>query len=306
MARTRSLTTSIEAYIALRRAAGYGMRDVDRILRSYGRFADARGERHVLVTTVLAWARRGRSAERREALVRKASLLARYLHAEDPRHEIPPVRVFAADPFRRPVPYIFTDAQIAKLIGAALQLGPARSLRGPIFATLFSLLAATGIRISEALTLRLEDVTKDGLWIRETKFHKSRLVPLHPSADRELGRYLRRRRALPGDRVFAGTSGRPLRYENVKLVFWKLLSEIGIDRHAAGPRPRIHCIRHTFAVRALERCGDPRSVARQQLALSTYLGHSSLASTYWYLEATPHLLDLIGRDSERFAAGYEP
>lgn len=298
------MIAAVEGYIALRRAVGYSMRDADRILRSYGRFADARGDRHVLVETIMEWARRGRSAERREALVRKVALLARHLHAEDPRHEIPPYRVFAGDPFRRPVPFIFTAEQVSKLVGAALRLTPAGSMRRHVFAALFSLLSATGLRISEALALRLDDVTSDGLRIRETKCHKSRLVPLHPTARAGLARYLARRRALAGDRVFVGITGLPLEYHKVKVVFWELLSAIGLDRHAAGPRPRLHCLRHSFAVRALESCVDPRSVAKHQLALSTYLGHSSVASTYWYLEATPHLLSAISRGSERFVEGY--
>lgn len=298
------MIAAVESYIALRRAVGYSMRDADRILRSYGRFADARGDRHALVETIMEWARRGRSAERREALVRKVAPLARHLHAEDPRHEIPPYRVFAGDPFRRPVPFIFTTEQVSKLVGAALRLEPVGSVRRHVFAALFSLLSATGLRISEALALRLDDVTSDGLRIRETKCHKSRLVTLHPTAQAGLARYLHRRRALAGDRVFVGVTGRPLAYEQVKVVFWKLLSAIGIDRHAAGPRPRLHCLRHTFAVRALESCVDLRSIAKHQLALSTYLGHASVASTYWYLEATPHLLSSISIGAERFVEGY--
>lgn len=302
------MIAAVEAYLALRRATGYSMRDADRILRTYGRFADDRGDRFVRITTILDWARRARSPERREALVRKVAILARHLHGEDPRHEIPSYRVFAADPFRRPVPFIFTKQQVSDLVGAALKLKvigrvPSRTLRGPIFSALFALLAATGMRISEALALRLEDVTIDGLRIHETKCHKSRLVPLHPTARRGLAAYLHQRRRLVGAHVFLGATGRPLQYEHVKIIFRKLLVEIGIDRRAT-PRPRIHCLRHTFAVRALESCVDPRLVAQHQLALSTYLGHNSVASTYWYLEATPQLLTSIARGAERFVDGY--
>lgn len=300
------MIAAVEAYLAFRRAAGYGMRVADGILRSYGQYASRRGDHHVRVATVLAWARNGRSPERREVLVRKVALLARHLHAEDPRHEIPPYGVFATWPYRRPPPYIFTPDEISRLVGAALRLKPAGSLRRHTYAALFSLLSATGLRISEALALRFDDLTVDGLRIRETKFHKSRLVPLHPSARRGLERYARRRRRLSGEQLFVGTQGRPLRYEKVKLVFGELLVASGIDRHAPGPRPRIHCLRHTFAVRALERCHDPRAVVAHQLALSTYLGHSRVASTYWYLEATPHLLASISRQCERFAKGYAP
>jgi len=282
----------------LRRAAGYSMRDADRILRSYGRFAQARRDRFVRVGTILDWARRARSAERREALVRKVALLARHLHAEDPRHEIPVYRTFAADPFRRPVPFIFADDEIAALITAARKV----RLNGDTYATLLALLAATGLRISEALALRLDDVTADGLSIRETKCHKSRLVPLHPTVHRALARHLRRRRPTTCDRVFIGVRSGALSYVLVKRVFGQLLTVIGIDRYAPGPRPRLHCLRHTFAVRALEACNDPGTIVEHQLALATYLGHSRVASTYWYLEATPQLLATIARKCEQFAS----
>jgi integrase/recombinase XerD len=288
------MIAAVEAYLQLRRAAGYSMRDADRILRSYGRFAKARGERIVRRSTILAWASRARSPERREALVRKVALLARHLHAEDPRHEIPSYRVFAADPFRRPEPFIFTRAQIVALIGAARRCCP----NGDTHATLLGLLASTGLRISEALALRIADLTGDGLQVRETKCHKSRVVPLHPSVRRELMRFLNRRRSAKCDRIFTGARGGPLLYERVKLVFHRLLSSIGIDRKGS-PRPRLHCLRHAFAVRVLEG-SDAGAVAEHQLALATYLGHASVASTYWYLEATPMLLTSITRRTERF------
>lgn len=288
------MIAAVEAYLELRRAAGYSMRDADRILRNYGRFAHERGERFVRVKTILAWAGRARSPERREALVRKAALLARHLHAEDPRHEIPSYRIFATDPFQRPEPFIFTREQVAALVAAARRLEP----HGNTYATLLGLLAATGLRISEALSLRIDDLTRDGLHVRETKCHKSRLVPLHPTVERELTGFLERRGSARCDRVFVGAQGGPLQYERVKLVYRKVLAAIGID-HRQTPRPRLHCLRHTFAVRVLE-ASDSTAVAEHQLALTTYLGHATIASTYWYLEATPQLLTSVAESSARF------
>jgi integrase/recombinase XerD len=233
------------------------------------------------------------------------ALLAQHLHAEDPRHEIPAIRVFTGDPYRRAVPYIFTRRQISTLVGAAFKLKATYSLRPFTFGTLFALLAVTGLRISEALALRFEDVTSDGLRIRNTKFYKSRLVPLHPSVLAGLGRYLRLRRQLPGDHVFAANRGEPLTYGCVKIVFAKLLTACGIDRYAGSPRPRLHCLRHSFAVRVLEQCPSGREqITRHQLALTTYLGHASLESTFWYHEATPHLLRGIAHASEAYARGH--
>jgi integrase/recombinase XerD len=289
------MIAAVEAYLALRRAAGYSMRDADRILRSYGRFAHARRDRFVKVATIHAWARRARSPERREALVRKAALLARHLHAEDPRHEIPSYRVFAADPFQRPEPFIFSHAQIVALMNVARRCPS----HGDTYATLIGLLAATGMRISEALSLRVDDLTRDGLVIRETKCHKSRLVPLHATVERELVAFLKRRGRARCDRVFVGAKGGPLSYDRFKVWYRRFLAAIGLD-YKQSPRPRLHCLRHTFAVRALE-ASDSTSVAEHELALSTYLGHATVASTYWYLEATPPLLTSIAERCARFA-----
>jgi integrase/recombinase XerD len=296
VAGSRVVIANVEAYLALRRATGYSMRGADLILRSFGRFAEARHERYVRVGTVHDWARRARSPERREALVRKVAAFARHLHVEDPRHEIPAYRLFASDPFRRPVPFIFSGEQIVALVSAAQKLR-----HGETFATLIALLAATGLRISEALALRLDDLTVDGLRVRETKCHKSRLVPLHASVERGLARYLKQRATGTCDQLFLGFKGGALSYARVKLVFAKLLGAIGIERKTSGPRPRLHCLRHTFAVRSLQRCIDPSTILEHQLALATYLGHSTVTSTYWYLEATPELLDSIARRCERFA-----
>jgi len=288
------MIAAVEAYLELRRAAGYSMRDADRILRSYGRFAHARHDRFVKVATIHAWAKRARSPERREALVRKVALLARHLHAEDPRHEIPSYRVFAADPFQRPQPFIFTREQIIALMATARR----HAYNGDAYATLIGLLAATGLRISEALSLRLDDLTRDGLFVRETKCHKSRLVPLHPTVERELVAFLDRRRSARCDRIFVGVNGGPLSYDRLKLWYRRFLAAIGIDCKQT-PRPRLHCLRHSFAVHALE-ASDSMTGAEHQLALTTYLGHATVASTYWYLEATPRLLTSIAERSARF------
>lgn len=289
------MIAAVETYLELRRAAGYSMRDADRILRSYGRFAHDRHDRFVKVATIHAWAKRARSPERREALVRKVALLARHLHAEDRRHEIPSYRVFAADPFRRPQPFIFTREQIIALMAAARRC----QRHGDTCATLIGFLAATGVRISEALSLRLDDLTRDGLYVRETKCHKSRLVPLHPTVERELVAFLERRGSARCDRVFVGVDGGPLSYDRFKVLYRELLAAVGID-YKQTPRPRLHCLRHTFAVRALE-ASDSTTVAEHQLALTTYLGHATVASTYWYLEATPPLLTSIGERCARFS-----
>jgi integrase len=288
------MIAAVGAYLELRRAAGYSMRDADRILRSYARFANERRDRFVKIATIHAWAKRARSPERREALVRKVALLARHLHAEDPRHEIPSYRVFAADPFQRPEPFIFTREQIVALMAAARR----HPSNGDGYATLIGLLAATGLRISEALSLRRDDFTRDGLVVRETKCHKSRLVPLHPTVEHELDAFLKRRGPARCDRIFVGVNGGPLSYDRLKGLYREFLAAIGLD-YKQTPRPRLHCLRHSFAVRALE-TSDSMTVAEHQLALTTYLGHATVASTYWYLETTPRLLASIAARCAQF------
>jgi integrase len=211
------------------------------------------------------------------------TIFARHAQAEDARHEIPPAGVF---PTRRQpfTPFLFTQAQLHQLLQAAAQLPPPGSLRPWTYCALFSLLAVTGLRISEALRLRLDDLTADGLTVHESKFRKSRLVPLHPSAEAGLARYLDRRRRFAGadDHVFVSLRGRTLSYPTVNAVFLALVRRIGLHPGPGHRGPRIHDLRHGFAVRALEACPPERQRSTQHmLALATYLGHAKLVSTYW-------------------------
>jgi integrase len=150
----------------------------------------------------------------------------------------------------------------------------------------------TGLRISEAMRLPLEDITADGLLVRKTKCRKSRLVPLHPSTVYVLERYLEQRNARAGadDQVCISHTGRPLSYAMIKGTCRSLVRALQLGHNPDVPQPRIHDLRHGVAVRALERCqGTPDDVAHHPLAFSTYLGHAHVADTYWYLHATPQL-----------------
>lgn len=190
-------------------------------------------------------------------------------------------------------PYIYSADEIARLLRAAAALRPVRSIRPTIYVTLFGLLAATGMRIAEALALRIDDVTADGLVVRETKFQKSRLLPLHATARLALDRYLVARRSLTTtDRaLFVSVAGQSLPYNTVRRIFLQLLDSTNLRGAYAGRDPRIHDLRHTFAVRSLEQCRyDRAAVARHIVALSTYLGHAHVTDTYWYLQATPTLM----------------
>src|SRR5438034_6699959 len=219
------------------------------------------------------------------------------------RHEVPPA-VFGAERPPRRTPYILTAEQIRQLIKAALRARP--RLARATYSTLFSLLACTGLRVSEATRLRLDDITPDGLVIRRTKFRKSRLVPLHETAQAALERYLQQRRPyVPfDDHVFVSLRRKPLALSSVDGTFHKAVKRIGLPPGPGGVRPTPHSLRHTFTVRALETCPDGRdAVTKHMLALSTYLGHSKVAHTYWYLEAVPELMRDIADRAEEFAMG---
>lgn len=236
----------------------------------------------------------------RDARLRAVCRFVRHVRVEDVGHELPPANHFGARRRRRP-PHIYTTGEIGRLIEAGLRLRPMRGMCPRTQATLIALLSATGLRISEALKLTIADVTRDGLLLRETKFRKTRLVPLHDTATAGLRRYLDHRG--PGsddDPVFVDTRGRQLRYIAVKESFDVLVDKAGI-KSRSGRRPRLHDLRHTFAVRALQ--GSPAGRGRcgaHMVALATYMGHVNIYATYWYLEATADLLRDVATAGEEF------
>lgn len=301
------LTEAVGAYIEMRRACGFAFQSEGTCLRGFAAFSDARGHHHVRSDIAIEWARQARSTRQRARRLGIVIRFARYMHAEDARHELPSP-VLGAESSPRPVPYIFSREDIQRLMQAASQSGY-RTLRRATYSTLFGLLACTGLRLSEAIHLRYADITPDGLVIRRTKFRKSRLVPLHDTTRAALERYLEQRRpyAPLDDHVFISLRRKPLLVADAERAFRSAACKIGLRREAGRPRPTIHALRHTFAVRALEACPDDRDrITRHMVALSTYLGHGHVAHTYWYLEATPQLMRDISERCERFVVGEQP
>ncbi len=255
--------------------------------------------------TAIEWAGKAPSPSQRAHRLGEVIRFARYIRAEDQRHELPPT-FFGSDNRPRPIPYIFSKDNIQRLIQAASELGRRDAFRGLTYSTFFALLACTGLRLSEAIRLCLQDITSDGLVIRRTKFRKSRLVPLHETTQAALERYLQRRRSYApfDDHVFVSLRRRPLLQRCVDKAFHAVIEKIGLPRGPGLPRPTIHSLRHTFAVRALETCPDGRErITKHMLALSTYLGHGKVAHTYWYLEATPDLMRNIADSCQSFFKG---
>jgi integrase len=287
--------------------AGSGFKSEGSLLNSFAAFAEARGEAHVRVHLAIEWAGLGRSVTQRARRLGIVVRFTRYLRAEDERHELPP-RVFGAEKAPRPVPCILTEDEIRQLIDAASRSGY-RTLRRDTYATFFALLACTGLRVSEAIRLRLDDITPDGLVIRSSKFRKSRLVPLHDTARAGLERYLQLRCPYaPGeDHVFVSLRRKPLLVEDVEAAFRTARRAFGLPDRPGRARPTPHSLRHTFAVRSLQSCPDGRdAIAQHMVALSTYLGHAKVADTYWYLEAVPELMTDIANRCESFMTGGRP
>ncbi len=295
------LTRDVETYLAVRRATGFALRCEGIHLKNFAIFSEVRKQRYVSTKTAVEWAGLARSVRRRARRLGMIIRLARYLRAEDERHEVPPA-VFGTEKSPRPTPYILTRKQIWQLVTAAAQSRYRPC--GVTYRTLFSLLACTGLRVSEAIHLRLDDITPDGLVIRRTKFHKSRLVPVHRTAQARLKQYLQQRRSYAyfDDHVFVSLRQKLLSVAAVDKVFRMAVKRVGLPFGLGRARPTPHSLRHTFTVRALATCPDGRdAITKHMLALSTYLGHSKVAYTYWYLEAVPELMRDIAERTEQFA-----
>jgi integrase len=298
------MMASVETYLAVRRAVGFTLSNTEYLLRSFASFAADRKETHIRTATAIDWASQAKSVAQRHTRHQTICRFAHYLRIEDSRHESPPENHFGYRKTRR-VPHIYSRDEIDGLVLAATRLPSSDLLLPKTYAALISLLAATGLRISEALHLLVSDITSNGLLIRRAKFQKTRLVPLHATAVTGLARYLTHRQEARcgGDHVFVSDDGQPLAYWKVHSVFRTLLKSAGIEP-SAGRWPRIHELRHTLAVRALESSPTGRQrIGQHMLALATYLGHVNINATYWYLETTPELLLDIAVVAENFVQG---
>ena len=227
---------------------------------------------------------------------------ARWLAATDPRTEVPPAGLLPAR-YRRCPPYLYRDEEVAALVEAAARLRSPRGLRGPTYATLFGLLAVTGLRVSEALALDRDDVDLGNglLAVRRGKFGKARFVPVHPTTARALAHDAQGRdHALPptaSAAFFVSERGTRLTACSARYTFAVVSRAVGLraptrdGRHGRGPR--LHDLRHRLAAATLVRWyREGRDVERELPRLSTYLGHAHVADTYWYIEAVPELLAL--------------
>ena len=297
-----TMTDHAKNYVVARKALGMSFKGQERTLMRYAEFADARGDTFVRAGSVLDWAGMAASVGEAQRRLRIVRSMAIFLHVGDDRHEIPHRDAFGRPRRHRPPPRIPSPEEIRKVMSQALSLPPTGSLTPLTFHVIIGLMACTGLRRSEATGLLLDDLRSDGLLVRNAKNHRDRLVPLHESARHALDDYLavRKRKGGPGDHLFVLASGRPMTPDYLTQTFILLARKAGVRGSAGKPGPRLHDLRHAFAVRALEDSlsSRRRDVGRHMLALSTILGHVNLTDTYWYLEATPVLMRQVSEAAE--------
>lgn len=300
----------VDEYLAMRRGLGFDLKSPGFLLRDFAHYADRTGHLGPMtIDLAVEWALCSRSSDPAQASRRLAAVrqFARHRAVFDPATEIPPAGHLGRLP-RRKQPHIYSDAEIAALLRQASLLLPRHGLRPTTYVTFFSLLVSTGLRLSEACRLTPKDVDlEDGvLTVREGKFRKSRLVPLHSTAIEALAWYAARRNACCGSprsgRFFRTDRAPELKSEAVKKTFSRLRDRLGWTAQGRARRPRIHDLRHTFAVRRLLRWyEDGADIDRKILALATYLGHAKATDTYWYLSALPELMAITSQRFECFA-----
>jgi integrase/recombinase XerD len=294
----KPLRKAMQDYLTLRRALGFKLRAHEDSLNEFMDFLDQREVTTITTSIALEWAlskpstRPGFAADR----LRRIRAFARYQLVNDPATEIPPVDLLPSHRRRR-IPYLYSDDELARLLSCALALPPREGLRCWTYYCLLGLLSVTGLRRGEAIRLTVDDVDLDQhlLTVRETKFGKSRLVPIDSSTSKELAAYRARRdrfvRRLPCRHFFVSNRRTPLAPGVVHRTFHHLLDQANIHACKGAPRPRLHDLRHRFAIWTLlrwYRTGE--DVERRLPVLSTYLGHVCIEHTYWYLSACPELM----------------
>jgi integrase/recombinase XerD len=304
------LRKAVDDYLQLRRSLGHQMNEAAYLLPDFAAFLDGRGEQTVTVAAALDWVKAREpgtvttSSPRRITAVRG---FARYMSGSDPATEVPPLGLVPYHQRRGRI-FLYSDADVSAIMAAAKETIP-QPLRAATYYSLIGLLAAAGLRIGEAIKLDRGDIDWDQgvLHIRETKFGKSRLVPLQASAITALRDYdMLRNRLMPSPKepsFFVSLTARRLIYAVVCPTFRSLVNAAGVGAGAPHP-PRLHELRHSFAVRVLLHWYRTEDNIQAKIpSLSTYMGHREPACTYWYLSAAPELLALAAarRDDIRKA-----
>jgi integrase len=310
MKKSFKIKAIVDEYLLYRRSLGFDLKIEGQELQRFARYADKSDCRGAITTDIaIAWARQNKKSSpiykaRRLDMVRR---LAKYRALFDPKTEIPPEGILGPS-YRRLSPHIYSETEIAFLLKEAWMLGPKGGLRPRTYATLLGLLFSTGMRISEALNLDRRDVDLQSgvLTIRCTKFKKTRIVPLHQSTTNALKRYDDyRARYFHRDECpafFATEKATRQKYHKTLMTFLKLRKKMGWNNNGLSGAPRIHDMRHTFAVRRLLSWYQQGiDVNCKVAALATYMGHVKVSDTYWYFSTVPELMAVAGRRYEQYA-----
>lgn len=308
-----TIQTAVQRYLDERRQLGFDLSIAGKQLMRFARYADAHGHHgpltldiqldwareHVLRTGFVTWARR----------LEVVRPFAAYYRQFEPSSVVPDLKFFGPG-HRRLAPHIYTDQEVCDLLEEAGRLTPQGGLRPATYQTLFGVIAATGLRISEALHLRDADVDlqEARLTVRQTKFNKSRCLPIHSSVVQALSQYRSRRNhvtsCLADMTFFVSAEGQALSLRGVENVFARLRERLGWEPRGDHPQPRIHDLRHAFAVRRVLQWHQAGvTMDHGMFWLCTYLGHAKISDTYWYLTGVPELMAVVGEKFERFAQG---
>ena len=308
---TLTISVQVEEYLAARRAMGFELRGAGYQLRAFSRFVSERGEADMLTVDLLLQWVQGKATPGPVTAARRVEVLRpflKYCRQFDPGCPVIPVE-YCGPGHRRLSPHIYTEAEVVALLAAARELKPDGS-RPLTYVTLFGLLAATGLRLSEALDLKRTDLNLEGhpsLTVRETKFKKSRLVPIHVSTAKALSDYQWSAVGVPHQQgvetVFLSAKGHPIPKRTVLDTFDHLRRRLGWVARGSHPKPRIHDLRHTFICQALLRGQQGNQLDRVADAISTYVGHAKVSDTYWYISATPALMNEASQRFCRFWSG---
>jgi integrase len=307
---TLSISAQVEEYLAARRAMGFELRGEGYQLRAFARFVIEQGEVGALTMELLLRWVQGAATPGPITAARRVEVLRpflKYYRQFDPICPMIPLN-HCGPAHRRLSPHIYTEAEVAALLAAARELKP-DGLRPLTYLTLFGLLAATGLRLSEALGLERTDLNMQApsLKVRQSKFKKSRLVPIHVSTAKALADFQQATRLVPRqpgiETVFLTGEGRPLPQRTVHNTFEHLRRRLGWVARGSHPLPRIHDLRHTFICQALLRGQQENQIDRVVDAISTYVGHVKVSDTYWYISATPALMSEASRRFCRFCSG---
>jgi integrase len=307
-----TLREAVSEYLGVRQSLGYKLHHAGKALHEFVDFMEHQRATTITQELALTWAKQPTHLQPTEWARRLSAvrIFARYRSTADPRTQIPLAGLLRYRP-KRATPYLYSDEEIRSLLGASLRLSGGTGLRPWLYHCLLGLLSVTGLRASEAFNLKLGDIDFDAgtLRIQKTKFGKTRLVPLHPTSRDVLGDYIaRRERFFVGRTVssylFVSNLGNRIDGGEVRRTFYKLSREVGLRGPTDSHGPRLHDMRHRFAVQTLlqwYRAGE--DVERRLPVLSTYLGHVHVSDTYWYLSSWPELMqEAMGRLERRWEA----